>query len=127
MPLTSNNKTGKVIKKISNPKQEVSASKIEKVGKDIVTEQHFSTSSLPDDSGVPSTPPCYGVCSVSFGKRQVVNMGNFETITLDMTASMECTEKDMNKTYDKVKDFVEGRMEIEIDEIYKTRDGGGFL
>lgn len=124
MSLTDESKSLK--KKIVNSKNSVDALKTTKIGKDIVGERHFSSSELPEAS-VPIIMESAPTCSVSYTKRQLVNMGNFETTAIEISASIECSEKNMNTTYTKVKEFVEGRVELEIDELYRTRDNGDFL
>ena len=126
MSLTNNPKNPqKIIKKMANTVNTVEATKTTKVGKQIAGEQHAYVTDLPEKSVM--SEKISPSCSVSYSKRQLVNMGNFETVAIEISASIECAEDNLNATYNKVKEFVTGRIELEVDELYMDRDKGSYL
>ena len=63
------------------------------------------------------------LATVSYSARRVINLGNFETVHIEVGVSLSCSQKDITSTYDKVKEFVGTRLEAEVDEVENYRDG----
>lgn len=111
-----------VDKKITENGKVMATKTINKSGK-IVSEEHIDepiTAELLDVSSV--------MGSITFGKREVVNTGNFETVTIEITATLpigaEVSKKDMDATLKKVRAFVLSNVDSEIDEIRAELDRG---
>ena len=61
--------------------------------------------------------------TVSYSARRVINLGNFETVHIEVGVSLNCSQTDIASTYDKAKEFVGTRLETEVDEVENYRDG----
>ena len=102
---------------------EVRASKIKKVRSQIVKE---------DAVVEPLSPIQLEVCGnngfVTYGKREVVNTGNFETVTIEISATLpigaEVSKKDMDAALKRVRAFVLSNLDEDVDEIRTNMDRG---
>ena len=50
---------------------------------------------------------------VSYSTAQTINLGNYESVKVQVGLEMECEEEDINVTYKRVKNFVDKKIEKE--------------
>ena len=94
---------------------------LKKSGKEIISEES-KNESIPAE--ILSIEP---LGAVNFEVKRVVNMGNYEAVHITVGITLPCTEKQINKTYLKAKDFVELRLEAEVEELEKARQSNYLL
>ena len=93
----------------------------------IVMKQKKSGTQIVSDSIENIPPPVTLIidptATVSYSARRVINLGNFETVHIEVGVSLTCSQADIIPTYDKAKEFVGTRLETEVDEVENYRDG----
>lgn len=112
----------KIIKKTANNKDSFIGNKTEKIHGEITYDETVSDNISTLATAVDINP----LMQVSFSKKRTINTGNFEFTSIEIGVTMHCESKDMNKTYGKAKDFVESRLDLEVEEVYQKNDTGDF-
>lgn len=117
-------KTAKIAKKkIVNNQDTASGHKIEKANK-VVTSEEYVNDNI---SGEVTTLSEHPLAKVTYSKKKTINNGNFEFTSVEIGVTLHCDPRYINKTYGKAQEFVESRLELEVEEIYKKNDSGDFV
>ena len=54
---------------------------------------------------------------VTYGTSNTVNMGNFESVKVNVEVTFDCSEEELEETYAKARSFVDSHMQEELDSI----------
>lgn len=90
---------------------------IKKSGAATVSEEHS------DEVIAGETLTIEPFAEVGFSAKRVINMGNYEAVHIAISIKLPCHENQIKRTYMKAKEFVELRLEAEVEELDKLRIG----
>lgn len=66
-------------------------------------------------------PPGVPVAEVEFGTGMTINLGNFESVRLDVRVKLPCVVEEVGEAYKAAKAFVDGKLNKEVADIREYR------